>query len=156
MIVRRLPLLLLAGALALAFAAAPAAASDESDVMATVNQFINGFNKGDVKSMVATCASPVSVIDDFPPHAWQGATACSDWWVAFQADAKNQGITAAVVTLKKPLHDEVSMDRAYVVVPALYAYKDHGKPATQPGIMTLALKKSAGSWRITGWAWANQ
>ena len=48
-------------------------------VMVPINQFVNLFNKGDMKGAVATCASPAAVFDEFPPHAWQGRTACADW-----------------------------------------------------------------------------
>jgi hypothetical protein len=53
--------------------------SEKADVMAAVHQFIDGFNKGDVKTVLAACAAQASIVDEFPPYAWQGATACSDW-----------------------------------------------------------------------------
>ena len=34
----------------------PVAASENTDVMVPVHQFIDGFNKGDTKSVVAACA----------------------------------------------------------------------------------------------------
>jgi len=142
-------------ALAIALAAGSASASDKTDVMATVNQFIDGFNNGDVKSALATCASPVSIVDEFPPYAWQGPTACADWANDFEANAKKDAITDPVVTLAKPRHVNVSADRAYVVVKADYKYKQKGKNVSQKGAtMTVALQKSAAGWRITGWAWA--
>ena len=49
-------------------AAGPAAASEKTDVMAVLQRFIDAFNKGDMKSALATCADVTSVIDDFPPH----------------------------------------------------------------------------------------
>lgn len=142
-------------ALAIALAAGSASASDKTEVMATVNQFIDGFNNGDVKSALATCASPVSIVDEFPPYAWQGPTACADWANDFEANAKKDAITDSVVTLAKPRHVNVSADRAYVVVKADYKYKQKGKKVSQKGAtMTVALQKSAAGWRITGWAWA--
>ena len=49
----------------------------------------------------------------------------------------------------------VTGDRAYVVVPANYTYRQRGKQVTESGsIMTVALKKVAAHWRITGWSWA--
>lgn len=136
-------------------AARPAIASDNAVVMATVHQFIDGFNKGDTKSAVAACASPVSIIDEFPPHAWHGATACADWAHDSDANDKSAGITDGFVTLGKPWQVQVNGDRAYVVVPATYTYKQRGKAETESGsIFTLALKKVAAGWRITAWAWA--
>jgi hypothetical protein len=130
-------------------------ADDKTDVMMPVHQFIDGFNKGDVKTAVAACADETSIIDEFPPHEWNGTGACSKWASDFDADAKKNGITDGAVTLGKPKHIDVTADRAYVVVPANYAYKMKGKPMKEIGsILTLALAKSEAGWRITAWSWA--
>lgn len=139
-----------------ALAAAPPVAGDKAGVMAAVNQFIDGFNTGDRKSMLAACATPASIIDDFSPHEWQGPTACADWAKAFDATSKAEGITAPVVTIGTPWHLDVTGDRAYVVAPSTYAYKLRGKPTTEPrSVWTFALRKTAQAWRITGWAWSS-
>jgi len=72
-------------AVAAVLAAASAVASEQTDVIAPVQQFIDATNKGDTKAALATCADPTSILDEFPPHAWQGATACSDWVKDFEA-----------------------------------------------------------------------
>jgi hypothetical protein len=136
-------------------AAGPTAASDQTDVMKVVNQFVEGFNKGDTKSALATCADQTSIIDEFPPYEWQGAGACSKWMNDFDADAKKNEITDGIVTLGKARHVDVTADRAYVVVPADYAYKQKGKDMKEAGsILTVALQKGPAGWRITGWAWS--
>jgi ketosteroid isomerase-like protein len=134
---------------------AVAAASPEATaIMATVHQFTDGLNKGDVKTALAACASPASIVDEFPPYGWQGANACADWANDFAADSAKNGITDSIVTLGKPKHVDVSGDRAYVVVPTTYTFKQHGKKVTESGsTMTVALQKVADGWRITGWAW---
>jgi hypothetical protein len=141
--------------LAFALAAAPAAAADTSGVMASVHQFVEGFNKGDATSALAACAPSSSIIDEFPPHEWQGPGACATWANAYNANAKQNGISDGSVTLGTPWHVDITGNRAYVVVPATYTYKQHGKPVTETGsIFTVALQKIASAWRITGWAWA--
>jgi len=143
---------LLGAALLFAGSGGAASASDKSDVMATVNQFIDGFNKGDEKSALAACAPHAAIIDEFPPHAW---SSCSEWAAAFAAQAKKEGITEPVVTLGTARHDEVTGDRAYVVTPATFAFKLHGKPTTETGaVFTAALQKTAGAWHITAWTWS--
>jgi hypothetical protein len=152
---RRFTLVVLNAGLMLVFGAACAAASEQTAVMATVHQFVDGFNKGDTKSALAACASPASIIDEFPPHEWHGPTACADWANAYNANAKKDGITDGIVTLGTPLHVDVTGYRGYVVVPAKYAFKQHGKPVVESSsVFTVALKKVAAGWRITGWAWA--
>ncbi|HVA28665.1 MAG TPA: hypothetical protein VNF68_10815, partial [Candidatus Baltobacteraceae bacterium] len=70
---------LLAAAVSVCLLAIPAgAASGKAAVMATIDQFVNGFNAGNVAMETATCDRPASIIDDFPPHVWHGATACAD------------------------------------------------------------------------------
>ena len=142
-------------ALSLAVAvAAPAAASDKTDVTVAVQKFVDGFNKGDTKTAAAACADQTSIIDEFPPYEWHGVGACGKWMADWDADAKKKGITDAIVTLGTPRHVDVTGDRAYVVVPTGYAYKVKGAPAKQTGsTLTIALQKGAAGWRITGWAW---
>ena len=139
----------------LLMAARPTTASAQADVMVAVIQFVDAFNKGDLKTMTAACAAETSILDEFPPHEWHGAGACAKWSNDYDADAKKNGITDGVVTLGTPKHVDVAGDRAYVVVPASYAYKQKGKAVKETdSIITLALQKGAAGWRITGWAWA--
>jgi len=134
--------------------AAPAAASDQTDVTAVVQKFVDGFNKGDTKTAAAACADQTSIVDEFPPYEWHGTGACAKWMADYDADAKKNGITDAIVTLGTPRHVDVTGDRAYVVVPTGYTYKLKGTPAKQTGsTLTIALQKGAAGWRITGWTW---
>ncbi|MGZ5961173.1 MAG: hypothetical protein ACXWLE_08805 [Rhizomicrobium sp.] len=151
----RVKTLALAAALAAtSLAVTSASASDKSDVMATVNRYNDDVNKNDSKSANALCTDQVIIIDDFAPHAWQGATACSDWWNALDADNKKNGITDGIVTIGKPWHVTITGDRGYAVFPTHYTYKLKGKPVTEQGVWTFAMQKLAASWRIAGWAWA--
>jgi len=137
--------------------AGPAGANEKTDVMVPVHQFVDGFNKGDIKSALAACAEQTSIIDEFPPHEWHGAGACSTWANDYDADAKKNGITDGIVTLGNPRHVDITGDRAYVVVPANFTYKQKGKPAKETGSMlTISLQKAAAGWRMTGWAWTKK
>jgi hypothetical protein len=133
----------------------PAIAGDAMGPLATVQAFVAAFNKGDTKTALATCASPAAIVDEFPPHVWQSASACADWFAAFDADATKRGITDELVTLGTPWHVDVTGSRAYIVTPANYAYKMHGKPVQETGsILTIALLKTASGWKMTAWTWA--
>jgi len=118
--------LLIVFALAL-LAGGPLAASEKSDVMVPVNQFVDAFNKGDVKTATAACAEQTSIVDEFPPYEWHGTGACLAWMNDYDADAKKNEITDGVVTLGTPRHVDIVADRAYVVAPASYVYKKKGK-----------------------------
>ena len=59
------------------------------------------------------------------------------------------------MTLGKALHNKITGDSAYVVVPATMTFKVHCKQVTQTGaVFTVALRKLAEEWRIAAWAWA--
>jgi ketosteroid isomerase-like protein len=142
-------------ALALFAFATPTLATEKSDAMAAVNKFVDSFNKGDVKAVAAACTEEASILDEFPPYEWHGAGACAKWTAAYDADAKKNGITDGIVTLGTPRHVAVSADRAYVVVPANYKFKQNGKPVQEIGsTLTVALQNTSAGWRITAWSWA--
>jgi ketosteroid isomerase-like protein len=146
--------ILIGVAAALLFQASPAVAQ-KTEVMAVIKQFIDGFNKGDINSALATCAEQTSIIDEFAPYEWHGTGSCARWAADFDADAKKRGITDGVVTIATPRHFAADGDRAYAVYPATYEYKLNGKPVKQSGAtLTVALQKTAPGWRITGWTWS--
>lgn len=151
---RPVAIIALATAMAL-LTPAPLPASEQSDVLAKIHQFIDGFNRGDAKTALAACAPSASIIDEFPPHEWDGANACAQWADAYSADAKKNGITGGVVALGEPWYLSVEGSRAYAVVPATYSYKRRGQPfVEQHSVFTASLKKTSQGWFITGWAWS--
>lgn len=130
-------------------------ATEQKAVVTVVNQFIDGFNKGDVPAAIATCAAQTSIIDEFAPFEWSGAGACGKWAADYDADAKKKGITAGAVTLSAPRHNVIAGDRAYLVIPASYEVTQQGKPVKQTGaVMALTLRKGADGWKITAWSWS--
>lgn len=147
---------ILAFSIALAGAAA-SVVSAASDPMSAVHQFVDGFNKGDLKMAEAVCANEMSIIDEFAPYEWHGAGAFKRWTADFDADAKKNGISDGVVTLGKPVHVDVAGDRAYVVAPVDYAFREKGKPAGEKGsTITIALRQDAGQWQIVAWCWSKR
>jgi len=152
---RRLTMRPILAAFAVALVVTPVAASDQTDVMAIVHRFIDALDRGDVKTACSTCATPSSIVDEFPPYGWQGASACTDWATDFDSFNKKNGITDPAVTLGKPRHVDVSADRAYAVVPATFSYNEKGKKMAESGsVFTAALQKASAGWVITGWAWS--
>ncbi|MGZ4818451.1 MAG: nuclear transport factor 2 family protein [Terriglobales bacterium] len=130
------------------------AAADKTAVMKPVQQFTDAFNKGDAKTAAAACADQTSIIDEFPPYEWHGAGGCAKWMNDFDADSKKNGITDGSVKLGPARHVEVMGDRAYVVVPAEYSFKQKGNAMKESGsTLTVALRKGANGWRMTAWTW---
>ena len=135
-------------------AARPVFASQETDVMAPVRQFVDGFNKNDIKMAQAACADQTFIIDDFPPHEWRGSGATAKWFRDLTRMGKKNGMSDAFVTLLKPRQVDVTGTHAYVVVPTNLRYNEKGRLIKTKGLMTLALHKGAEGWRIGVWAWA--
>jgi ketosteroid isomerase-like protein len=144
-------------ATALCLVLAPAAAAHAASPpgpSATVSLFINSFNKGDVKAAEATHTADAVIIDEAPPHRWIGPGAVQAWATDLDKDGKAKGQTNQHVSLGKADRVLVSGDNAYVVVPAVYSYKEHGKPMSESAHMAFSLAKAADGWKISGWTWA--
>ena len=128
--------------------------SSSNDPMGAVLQYIDAFNNGDANVMAATFAVPGSILDGMAPHVWQGPTATQDWYRDLLVEGEQHGASGYLVTLGEPLHNNVTGDSAYVVVPATMTFKVRGQQVTQTGaIFTIALRKLADGWRIAAWAW---
>ena len=134
----------------------PVVASPESDVTGVVQKWIDAFNKNDAKTVASVCTKDAIVLDDFPPHVWQGPTACARWFHNFHSFAAKSGITEPIVSLGKAQHVDITNDVAYAVIPTIFEFKKDGKPVKETGIITLKLQKNATTWLIAGWAWADQ
>lgn len=149
-IMRKLFVALFASALLVA----TALAADTAAVIAPIHQFIDGFNSGDVKSAYAAyAAGQITIIDEFPPHRWAGLHAAQQWAADYDKHAAATGVTDGSVKYGAPTRSEVEGDAAYVVIPALYTYKERGQAVAEEGQMTFALHKEAGGWKIEGWTW---
>jgi ketosteroid isomerase-like protein len=131
-------------------------ASERTDVMAVVQQWVDAFNKGDGRTAASYCADGALIIDDFAPHVWQGSAACANWYRDYLAVIAQQQITGPKVAIGKGPHLDLDAGYAYLVTPTTLSFVKAGKPVTEKAIVTMALKKGSSGWQITGWAWADQ
>jgi len=126
-----------------------------TDPLAAVRNYIDAFNKSDVKAMAEAFADDAFILDGMPPHTWQGARAGERWFSDVLIEGEHVGAKDYVVALGDPWHVTVTGDSAYVVVPTTMKFTVHGKPVTQTGsVYTVALRKVDSRWLITAWAWA--
>jgi hypothetical protein len=95
----------------------------------------------------------VSILDEVSPYLWRGPQAFKAWSTDLGSDAKERGITEQVVEISDPTRVESNGDHAYVVVPAVYTFKEQGKAMREPAHFVFALQKGASGWLIHGWAW---
>jgi ketosteroid isomerase-like protein len=126
-----------------------------ADPMAAIRHYMDAFNRGDREAMAAMFAVPGQILDGMAPHVWQGPTATQDWYRDVLIEGEQHGVSGYFVTLGEPLHNNVTGESAYVVVPASMTFTAQGKQVTQTGaVFTVALRKLPEGWRIAAWAWA--
>jgi len=89
--------------------------------------------------MAATFTVPGAILDGMAPHLWVGPTAAQDWYRDVLVEGEQHGASDHFVTVVEPLHNDVTGDSAYIVVPATMTFKVRGKQVTQSGaIFTVA------------------
>jgi ketosteroid isomerase-like protein len=126
-----------------------------TDPMAAIGHYLNAFNRSDGDGMAAMFTDTGSILDGMAPHVWQGPTATQDWYRDVLIEGKQHGASDYAVTVGEPLHNNITGDSAYVVVPASMTFKVQGQQVTQTGaLFTVALRKRAEGWRIAAWAWS--
>lgn len=130
-----------------------AAGAADDPLMAPITKFVDAFNKGDMAAAAATHAADATILDEVPPYQWRGSQAFQAWGTALDGDSKKRGITDQAVALGAPTRQETSGDRAYVVVPAVYTFKEGGVAMREAAQMTFVLQKGAAGWLIHGWTW---
>lgn len=140
-------LILAASCGACILSASPVLASGTPDLHSMVSKFVTDINKGNFSAVAAACAPRASVVDGFPPYAWQ---TCADWMKSYQTN--NKAIHAALGTLTagKPLYKDVQRNYAYAIYPVTFTDAPNGKKVTYKGTMTVTLEKTQSGWVFTG------
>jgi len=130
------------------------AAADPVDPTAPVWQFIDAFNRGDIKAAEETHVAEPIIIDEVPPYQWQGRDSFKTWLGDLTKNDTAAGVTDGHMTLGDVIRREVTGDHAYVVAATDYSFKLKGTPMHEASQMTFALRKEKAGWRIVGWTFA--
>jgi len=137
-------------------AGAPSATwAADPQLMAPIQKFIDSFNKGDAAAAAAThsATDDLVIFDEVAPFVWRGASAFTAWASDLEADSQKNGISDQMVTIKPATREVSDGQQAYVVVPAVYSFKQKGVAMREAAQMTVVLKKGASGWLIHGWTW---
>lgn len=131
------------------------AQAPDAQLIAPIQKFMDSFNKGDLAGAMAThtAGADLVIIDEVPPFIWSGTEAFQAWSTALDTASKQAGITDQMVTISAPTRTETAGDTAYVIVPAVYTYKEKGVAMREAAQMTFVLKNGTGGWLIHAWAW---
>src|SRR5205809_8128626 len=118
---------------------ASAAHAGDAAVEATIRQFGEAFNKGDVTAAKALHIAAPTIIDDVGPHYWSGPNAFDSWLSDLGKAEAARGATGGQVAIRPPTREVVSGDRAYVIAPSSYTYKQKGQTLRAIAQMTFVL-----------------
>src|SRR3954471_6804197 len=127
--------------IALAALVGASAAHADTGVDTTIRQFGEAFNKGDVRAAKALHVAKPVIIDEIGPHLWTGPKAFDGWLADLAKSEAAEGKTEGQVALSAPTREVVSGNRAYVIVPSTYSFKQKGKSLRETAQMTFALTK---------------
>ncbi len=141
----------LTGACALLLA--PGAYAGDAGVETVIHQFNDAFNKGDVAAARALHVAAPIIADEPAPHLWSGPKAFDNWLADLGKEEAAQGKTEGTVAIGAPTREVVSGDRAYVIVPSTYTFKQKGKTLREVAQMTFVLAKEPSGWKIAAWTW---
>lgn len=134
---------------------APAAYAGNPAVEAPIHQMIAGFNKGDIKAAKATHVASPMIMDEVAPYAWSGPNAFDSWLSALTKAEAAEGKTDGKVGIGAAVRETIVGDRAYVVTPSTYTFKQKGQTMREAGTFTFALAKGKAGWKIQAWTWTS-
>lgn len=138
---------------ALFLAAAPMAHAGDAGVEATIRQFADAFNKGDMKAAKALHVAAPVIIDEVAPYIWRGPKAFDAWGADLGKAEAAEGKSGGKVTIGAPTRENIMGDHAYVIAPTTYTFQQKGQTMRETSQITLALEKQASGWKIASWTW---
>ncbi|MES2291055.1 MAG: nuclear transport factor 2 family protein [Pseudomonadota bacterium] len=140
---------------ACAMLAATAAHARDAAVNAPIQAMMAAFNKGDIAAVKALHVAEPTIIDNVAPFRWAGAGGFDAWLRDLGAAEAAAGKSDGAVFFGDPVDEVVTGDRAYVVTPCSYTYKQKGQTMREVGMTAFVLVKVTGAWKVESWSWAS-
>ena len=142
--------------LALACAAGAGAAPRDAEARSIVRfvaTFVDQANKGNAGAALGHLTSDVSITEDLAPFNWKGPHAGADWLAGMQKNGERIGVSDIQMQLGSPTQVLVDGDAAYEAIPGVVVLKGTHGVLHEKGMLTFALVKTSGVWKITSLAW---
>jgi hypothetical protein len=136
--------------------AAEPSGDDKAAVVSLLKEAIEAWSHNNIDVATRHLSPSIAITDSTAPYFFQGPTAVSDWLKAYAAEIKANDITDPWETLGKPTEVEVDGPHAYIAIPAVYGFKQHGKPVRVKSTVTVALEKSGKDWSFVSWTWSKR
>jgi len=134
-------------------AAAPVAHAGDAGMEATIRQFADAFNKGDMKTAKALHVAAPIIVDEIAPYSWSGPKAFDSWGADLGKAEAAEGKSGGKVTIGAPTRENIAGDHAYVVAPTTYTFLQKGQTMRETSQITMVLAKDASGWKIASWTW---
>jgi len=134
-------------------AAAPVAHAGDAGMEATIRQFADAFNKGDMKTAKALHVAAPIIVDEIAPYSWSGPKAFDSWGADLGKAEAAEGKSGGKVTIGAPTRENIAGDHAYVVAPTTYTFLQKGQIMRETSQITMVLAKDASGWKIASWTW---
>jgi ketosteroid isomerase-like protein len=131
----------------------PAYSSDRTEVLSKITEFVEAWNRDDANTVLNSMMESPAIIDDFTHRVWTGPTAVKDWAESFKAFKSKNAISGYSVELQQPGFVSTDAEKGYVVIDALYKYKQQGSPRQDRGTLIVGLRKMENAWQISGFVW---
>ncbi len=133
---------------------AGAASAADQRVLVPIQTYVRAANAGHRAELISAFTADSTIVDEFAPYSFPAPHAAAHWYDGFGADQLAGGVSAAEIRYTAPKFVTVAGIRAYVVLPTVYTYKIHGRPARESGSLAFALRNVGGAWKISAMAWA--
>ncbi len=133
-----------------------AADAADSGVIVPIATFVHAANAGDRARLISAFTADSAIVDEFAPFRFPAPDAAAHWYDGFGADQTANGVSDAHISYTAPKFVSVDGVHAYVVLPTVYTYKIHGKPAQETGSLAYTLVRRAANWKISAMAWAKR
>ncbi len=140
-------------AFAWASGANAAQSANRQSVMALISTFVDQVNKGHASAALGHLSTDVSITEDLAPFHWKGARAGADWLAGMQKNGQRMGVTDIQLQLGVPTQVLVHGDAAYEAIPGVVTLAGKRRTLHEKGLLTFALVREAGVWKITSFAW---
>jgi hypothetical protein len=134
--------------------AAEPTSDDKARVVSLVKEAVDAWSRNDIEGAKRHMSPSVVLLDSTAPYIFQGPTAVADWVKAYAVESKALDISDSWQTLGEPTEVDVDGTHAYVVLPAVYGFKQHGEPVRVNATVTVVLGKSSKDWSFLAWNWA--
>ena len=126
---------------------------DRQSVVTFISTFVDQVNKGQASTALGHLAQHVSITDDLAPFHWTGPNAGAEWLAGMQKNGERMGVTDIQMQLGAPTQVLVHGDAAYEAIPGVVTLAGKRRTLHEKGMLTFALVRKAGVWKITSLAW---